>query len=1006
MRTVHRLVALLLAIASFAGNSARFRVQAASALGGTSVTYADWVQSHQLLPAVSAATAAPDGDGMPNLLKFALGLEPGVKATNAWVEPLSDGAGLRLSRSRTATGIALILQFSDNLATWKDLSTVPAVSGGLDAGRDWVVLSDPSPIPAGTARFYRLKVSQSGAPVPVKLVVGPAVEVLNKRVGQHGATVAVSNPADPLGGLEFTFPPDVLPGETPLVVQQSPILGHQFGQDINPITPLIQVQLGTNHMFLTNDVVVKIPIKLPPDTFAMGFLYDRDTGSLEGMPLVELTTNSISLGTRHFSNFFISMIPIDRLAEEVDTGFKPGVDDWEFTNYGSWVAKGGHCAGQTASAMWYYYEKKLKEGAPPLHNRFDNQGYSFRTPAFGNDNVDGYKMASMVQSDIDFHNFSNQFWFNLGLSDLNTYQAFVYSMQVTHEPQYMSIYGDVGGHAIAAYGASGGTIHVADPNFPGDTTRVVDFNPTSGTFNAYSSGANAQDLKHAFTRFKYRAKTTQVDWNKIHARWAEFEAGTIGEDEFPCTELFVFDPASTNFIGTVETDALLMPTNYTSSQIVQFMVTSKSEAKDVRISVVDTNGLEWATGSTGWQIGLFEGTNVIGVQMFDAYLDGARTKTAWIGFQWIAIVRTNGVSADCAHFKEVHVTGPSIYAARRTSNPQSSTKVYRVDAQNRKQCGCREYFDVQETKLYAEGLLENDKRQGVWKSYSSAGTLVGAVTFVDDARTGPFSFYYSGADGTGLKSQGLYARNDTNANGYVFHGRYKEYWPNHNQKSFITYNFGVTVGAYENYFQDGTISDSGELEGDGILTGVHRTYNTAGKLVEETSYSHNVWDGVRREWDGQGFPEYVQEFVNGHAVGWYTEYYPGTRQVAFRYWLTNGIKNGEYKTWYKTGQLQYSATYQSNLLDGVSKQWTIQGKLAAEISYHLGKFNGPSKSFYPSGALEVEKSFKEGVQTGLETGWYENGHKEHEGMMANDKPTGIWTYYNQDGVVINTIHYP
>jgi hypothetical protein len=43
----------------------------------------------------------------------------------------------------------------------------------------------------------------------------------------------------------------------------------------------------------------------------------------------------------------------------ISTGFTPGVDDWEFTNFGSYISP-GVIARSSISAMWYYYEKKLK----------------------------------------------------------------------------------------------------------------------------------------------------------------------------------------------------------------------------------------------------------------------------------------------------------------------------------------------------------------------------------------------------------------------------------------------------------------------------------------------------------------------------------------------------------------------------------------------------------------------------------------------------------------------
>ena len=111
---------------------------------------------------------------------------------------------------------------------------------------------------------------------------------------------------------------------------------------------------------------VKVPVKVPEGYFAMGFLYDEKTKQLEGMPLVASDANSITVATRHFSSFFISMIEKALLKKDIDSGFCPGIDDWQFTNYGSYIAPGGHCEGQSLSAMWYYCTQSRRQGCMPL----------------------------------------------------------------------------------------------------------------------------------------------------------------------------------------------------------------------------------------------------------------------------------------------------------------------------------------------------------------------------------------------------------------------------------------------------------------------------------------------------------------------------------------------------------------------------------------------------------------------------------------------------------------
>ncbi|MBK7303284.1 MAG: hypothetical protein IPI90_08535 [Saprospiraceae bacterium] len=45
--------------------------------------------------------------------------------------------------------------------------------------------------------------------------------------------------------------------------------------------------------------------------------------------------------------------------ETQESGFRPGIDDWEYPNQGSYIDLEGHCAGQSLTAMWYYHIRKL-----------------------------------------------------------------------------------------------------------------------------------------------------------------------------------------------------------------------------------------------------------------------------------------------------------------------------------------------------------------------------------------------------------------------------------------------------------------------------------------------------------------------------------------------------------------------------------------------------------------------------------------------------------------------
>ncbi len=387
------------------------------------------------------------------------------------------------------------------------------------------------------------------------LTLGRREKVSSQRIVSSEGMVTVQDPGNPIDGLSISIPEGAYENEPPFTISTRPIKADKFGTDFNPVTPLIHVDNGGE--FAADAMTVSVPIQIEPDEFAMAFYYDEKTGELEGIPLVELTTQKATLVTSHFSDFVISKIPFAELADtNVDSGFAPGMDDWQFVNYGSMIAKGGHCAGQSLTAMWYYYEKYQGAGERQLYGRYDNNNYGYGTIDFQQDDSWGYRWASVAQRvQWDKGLGVYRLW---GLtSDTLTWYSFAYAMKLTGEPQYVSIgrYVEDGGsqsrrgHALIVYKIEGNRLWVADPNFPGKADRFIVFE--NGAFLPYASGANAIDIAangvRAYPEIHYLAKTALIDWAKIGTEYERLLEGKVGEGYFPAyliSYLAEFNPTS------------------------------------------------------------------------------------------------------------------------------------------------------------------------------------------------------------------------------------------------------------------------------------------------------------------------------------------------------------------------------------------------------------------------------------------------------------------------------
>ena len=382
---------------------------------------------------------------------------------------------------------------------------------------------------------------------------------VTQSVDTSGGMVVVSKPGDPLDGLVIDVPSAAYSGNTTFSVSSAPITSQTFGSDITPISPMIYVDDGGTY---SNDMMyIRVPVQVPADDFAMGFIYDVATKQLEGMPLISTDADSVTVGTRHFSNFFISMISKSLLDTDIDSHFRPGIDDWQFTNWGSYIAPGGHCEGQSLSALWYYCTQPDGKDLC-LYGRYDNNGNQPATPDFWYDDSLGYRFCSVVQQDIDSSDFANGFWENLsgkswvkvnnqwkevdvpGIGDEATWDLFAYSMEATKEPQLICIESNTGvGHAMICYRIYQGNLYIADPNYYGNTERRIEYK--DGKFTPYNSGANRADIDAgngmAFETIQYYAKSTVMPWDQIAQEWAELKDGTIGDNVFPSYHIVTKD---------------------------------------------------------------------------------------------------------------------------------------------------------------------------------------------------------------------------------------------------------------------------------------------------------------------------------------------------------------------------------------------------------------------------------------------------------------------------------
>ena len=490
--------------------------------------------------------------------------------------------------------------------------------------------------------------------------IGTVVDITTQSIGTGGGTITVNKPNDPLNGMIITIQPNSFTQTQSIKISSAPIKGHQLGQYFNPLTPMIKITYQGGYADKT--MRIKIPISLSPGRFAMGFFYNEKTGKLEGIPIEELTSDYITIATKRFSSNsdqslgkrtdtdIVGDLVIGFIDESVlngqtiiDTGFKPGVDDWEFINWGSYTSPGGICAGMSLTAMWYYLERKNTDGG--LFHKYDSYNERTQPGKLWQDNSKGYRFASVIQSDLNWDARETEKIFQQG-DPVLTWKAFALSMLLTKEPQYVALRSSSSGHAVVAYQMNyrTGDLYVSDPNYPGGyqtngTTinRIIKYsgNKFSPFFASLNAGAGATPYDTVY----YFGKATMIDWDKFKTRWQEVQAGTIGNDKFPTYKLYVNkiggDELVDNYVLNSDTLTVLCKSDNSAQRI------PGTDNQQV-FYIFDQNGNQLAYASPSAKgiakVKLNKGSTKLGF-----YITGAKNNVYenYIDFKWINVFYSN-----------------------------------------------------------------------------------------------------------------------------------------------------------------------------------------------------------------------------------------------------------------------------------------------------------------------------------------------------------------------------
>ncbi len=488
-----------------------------------------------------------------------------------------------------------------------------------------------------------------------------------------GQTITVTTGDNSVNGMKIVIPENSFTGYKLFKISSYKITKNNFGEYVNPISPIFKIT--SNGTYIDGIYEVTIPVKIETGSFPLVFIYDEQNNKLEPLPVQGFTSNSVTFTTRHFATSKIipsnnktapliqadenySILFVSSLQESIinqkaiiSSGFKPGTDDWEFPNYGSFIVPGGQCSGQNMAAFWYYFEKKLK-GKPNLYNTLSQLDNIWQ------ENNRGYRFCSVIHSDLSwdgtFINFFDKYIDKNQELDRLKFYMIAGAMLVTGEPQGIGIYRETGtkpdgsptygGHDLICYQLepASGKLYISDPNTPGMQQSI---NFTNNKFSPYKAKLNANETSDKEYKYiTYYAKTAYIEWDKIATRWNQVEDYTIGNDKFPGYQIWSPDKGGfylqDEFIYNVDTLNIMAETPTVDLYYVSLFNTYNKKCS--KITVFDNNGNKIYNGGSNYKLTFPKpGTYKFGI-LVEGFKEESKFSNGdyiplYIDYKWITI---------------------------------------------------------------------------------------------------------------------------------------------------------------------------------------------------------------------------------------------------------------------------------------------------------------------------------------------------------------------------------
>lgn len=300
--------------------------------------------------------------------------------------------------------------------------------------------------------------------------------------------------------------------------------------------------------------------------------------------------------------------------------------------------------------------------------------------------------------------------------------------------------------------------------------------------------------------------------------------------------------------------------------------------------------------------------------------------------------------------------------------------------------------------LKSEVYFENGKKDGYEKVYDRQGNIVSLMNYEkgfllsrefinrtdkQGRKQGPWKTFYADGD---LKTSGNYLDGKKN-------GIFKEYDRDGNLLNIEKYDNGEKV-----------IRDKATANYE-----IKRNYYPDGSIKTQATYLNGQMDGVRREYDQQGNIKEAYIMDQGTMVAKGIVDKAGMRQSDWRDYYKSGqlkakgqynddLKVGEWIYYFENGEVEQRGSYNDNgEAEGLWRWYYSNGQLRRQEFLKNGKPDGMYKEYTNDGEVWAQGKYVDGIKEGP---WIVNhlGVKE-VGQYQNDVRQGVWKHYKNDVLV-------